>query len=145
MNVGEEVHELPEYFDAENQHPWYIDWFIVRPVILLFCTLHLLVCLTLMLVVRSESKRYKFYEYYTRWGWGSRPNMPENMRPSAEKAEPMIDIEQLYEILKDDRKSSIVVAQELGVSEEDLMAFVYKLPDADAWRERLVRPNRSEQ
>ena len=80
MNVGEEVHELPEYFDAENQHPWYIDWLIVRPVILLFCTLHLLVCLTLMLVVRSESKRYKFYEYYARWGWGSRPNMPEKCR-----------------------------------------------------------------
>lgn len=46
------------------------------PLIVLFCTLHFLLCVSLSLIFFfDENKCRKVYEYYAPWGWGERKNL----------------------------------------------------------------------
>ena len=46
---------------------------LALPIIALLCALHFTVCSLLTIFVHPPRHRYKVYEYYSRWGWGKRP------------------------------------------------------------------------
>ena len=63
--------ERPITFDDDgNTTIWW--WLLAFPVVMAFCMFHFMLCVTLTVFVHPESKRYKFYEYYSPWGWGKR-------------------------------------------------------------------------
>jgi hypothetical protein len=66
----------PITFDKDwNPTLW---WYVLAlPAIIILCTLHFLICSVLTIFVHPPRKRYRFYEYYARWGWGNRPGMQD--------------------------------------------------------------------
>jgi hypothetical protein len=53
---------------------WYL---LALPCICLLCVFHFTLCSILTILVHPPRKRYRFYEYYARWGWGDRPGFDE--------------------------------------------------------------------
>ena len=49
---------------------------VMAPLRVAFCGLHLSVCTALTIFVHPERNRYKYYEYYSPWGWGKRKDCP---------------------------------------------------------------------
>tara|TARA_Y100000034_G_scaffold8165_1_gene8909 strand:+ start:703 stop:930 length:228 start_codon:yes stop_codon:yes gene_type:complete len=70
--------KTPITFD-ENDKANILWYMFALPCIIILCAFHFLVCALLMVFVHPERKRYKVYEYYSRWGWGRRIDMPEDM------------------------------------------------------------------
>jgi len=68
----------------------------VFPLLVGLVALHFSVCSALTILVHPERKRYKFYEYYSPWGWGKRKDHPNEGPPPItldydEPAEPSSD------------------------------------------------------
>ena len=72
--------ERPITFDEEGKTTiWW--WLLAFPAITILCVLHFTICAMLTIFVHPERNRYKFYEYYSPWGWGKRTDCPNENQP----------------------------------------------------------------